>query len=141
MTKTVEHRRLPLAQTALFDLVLDIERYPEFVPGYQKAAILSRQAQRLTVWQEIGMAGLQFRFRTTATFCRPEWVRIHTAQAPFREMTIDWRFQPEPPQACSVWFTLDYALRFGGLPGTHWLFKQMAAKTVDAFVRRARQGR
>lgn len=138
MHSVTQQRHLPLSAEALFDLVLDIERYPEFVPGYHQARIVARQPQQLKVFQELGLAGVHFHFHTTTEFNRPERIRIHTREAPFRTMQIDWRFQALAEDQCAVSFAMQYALRLGiPLPGAGWVFKRMATATVDAFVQRA----
>ena len=43
MPTHAEHRRLPYSDEQLFDLVADVERYPEFLPWCLAARVRSQQ--------------------------------------------------------------------------------------------------
>jgi len=45
MTTHSETRRMPYSARQLFDLVADVERYPEFLPWCQAARIRSRRTR------------------------------------------------------------------------------------------------
>ena len=53
---------LSFAPQQVFDVVADIEKYPEFLPGWISAAIVERQGNTVQVEQELGFAFLNWRF-------------------------------------------------------------------------------
>lgn len=133
-------RVLPYPREAVFDLVADVERYPEFLPGWREARILERRDNQLLVEQELGGMGLSFRFRTSARLDRPDGIRIETREHPFRHLDQAWRFQARPTGGSRVVLDVDYAL--GDLPLRSmlsglfdWGFRQ----TIQAFEKRARE--
>jgi len=84
---------LPHPRPDIFDLVADIERYPEFVPGWQEARILRKADDRRHVEQAVGIRGLVWRFRTEAELERPRRIEIHGAGGPVRRLHQVWRFE------------------------------------------------
>lgn len=104
-------RRLPYPREKVFDLVADVERYPEFLPGWREVRILRREAGELLVEQQLGLRGFTFRFRTTALLERPEQIHIRTRERPFRYLEQYWRFQPADGDWTLASLEADYTLR------------------------------
>ncbi|MDH3640016.1 MAG: type II toxin-antitoxin system RatA family toxin, partial [Gammaproteobacteria bacterium] len=52
---------------------------------------------------------LSGRFNSQATIARPERIHIAATSGPFRQMSIDWSFEPRPG-GCGVRFDLEYEL-------------------------------
>lgn len=85
-------RELPYRPDQMFDLVADVERYPEFVPGYREVRIQGRNGNHLTVEQRVEMGPRTVRFTSVATLERPEHLHIRSTDSPFSELEVDWRF-------------------------------------------------
>ena len=85
----------------MFDLVADIESYPEFLPGWTHARITGHEGDVLTVMQGIELGVLRLDFESHAQLCRPERLQVRSSTGPFRELLIDWHFTPDSPD-CSV---------------------------------------
>lgn len=75
---TVHTKRLHLnyTPTQLFDLVADVERYPQFLPGVAAARISRRKDQTIWVDMTIGTSFLRKRFTTVALLDRPHRIDI-----------------------------------------------------------------
>jgi coenzyme Q-binding protein COQ10 len=52
-----ESHRLPYTAVQMFDFVVNVERYPEFLPGYLWAGIRGRSGDTLYVDQAVGFRG------------------------------------------------------------------------------------
>jgi coenzyme Q-binding protein COQ10 len=131
--------RLPYSSEHVFDLVADIERYPEFVPGYASARILSREGDRLVVEQTIGLSGFRERFVSEAQLERPARIVVRSRGKLLQRLEIDWQFT-DTSDGCEVTLLMNYrfsskALDFALLP----LLDLMAEQTLRAFVRRAHE--
>ena len=126
---------------SLFDLVADIERYPEFMPGYVSARIRSRQGMKLVVDQRLGLAGFQRGFTSVATLERPHRITIRSSQAPFRHLDIDWLFRHRD-RGCEVSIRISYefSIPLLGTFARSWL-EQMPSRILRAFEARAKQRR
>ena len=67
MPTHAERRVLPFSPDQLFDLVADIERYPDFLPWCVGARIKSRQAQTISADLIIGVKLVRERFTSRVT--------------------------------------------------------------------------
>jgi coenzyme Q-binding protein COQ10 len=117
-------RTLPYSCEQLFDLAADVESYPEYLPGWVSARSLERTGNRLRVEQRLGLKLFTLPFITTAVLDRPQQIRIHSDDGPFRLLQIEWCFEPAGPGYCTVSLDFDYRLRSS-------LFEQMAAALFD----------
>lgn len=139
MTELAESGYLPFACERVFALVADIERYPEFVPGYRASRVLGQREDRLQVEQVVGLGGLQFRFRSQAELDPPRAIQVHSADFPFRELAIRWLFEPAGG-GCRVTFRMTYRLLLPGFTRpTGFLLRNAAGETMRAFHDRAWQ--
>lgn len=133
-------RRLPYPREAVFDLVADVESYPEFLPGWREARIIERERDTLHVEQALGAMGLTFRFHTRATLKRPESILIETRDHPFRYLEQSWRFSALDERATLTVLEADYAV--GDVPLRFMLtgfFDLGFKQTLQAFENRARE--
>lgn len=113
----------------VFDLVADVESYPEFLPGWRMARVVERQGNVWTVEQALGGRGFDWRFRTTATLDRPRSIHISSRDHPFRCLDQVWRFEPAGERATHLSLDARYALR-------GWLLQRLGARIIDAGFRR-----
>ena len=55
----------------MFDVVADVARYPEFVPGWLEVRVLREEASELLVEQRLGFGAFSSWVRSRATLRRP----------------------------------------------------------------------
>lgn len=129
---------LPYRREPVFDLVADIERYPEFVPGWAGAQILSREGNRLAVEQTIAVGRFRAHFVSEARLERPEHIVVRSQEGMFKRLEIDWRFI-DARGGCELTLNINYrfASRMLDLVAVP-LFDHMATQILQAFMRRAR---
>jgi len=108
--RQVEHQ-LSWTIRQMFDLVADIERYHEFLPGWSPARISRREGDVLTVMQEINLGILLLEFESRAELQRPERLRVSSSAGPFRQLLLDWRFRPAPGDGCVVSLEVSMEMR------------------------------
>lgn len=132
-----ESHHLPYTIGQMFDLVVNIERYPEFLPGYLCARIRGRGGKTLYVDQMVGIGGIRWRFSSVATTERPVSIIIRSTDSPFRHLEIDWRFTASLTD-CRVAFRLTYELNSRILDAIlgRW-FDAIAERIVSAFLKEA----
>ena len=77
----------------IFDLVADVERYPEFLPLWLDARVY-RHRDETTYFteQEIGLGFLRERFRTKTVMTRPTSIEVSSHDGLFRDFRIFWTF-------------------------------------------------
>ena len=130
---------LPYAPERMFDLVADVERYPEFLAEYRNARIRSRAGDTLYVDQVIGLAFIELRLSAVATLLRPHSIRVRSQHELLGSLEVRWGFEPAAA-GTRVEFRMELmpASRVAaGIAG--YLLAKSAARTLDAFARRARR--
>lgn len=121
----------------MFDLVIDVERYREFMPFTFEAKITGRTADRLLANQTVGIGPATLRFASEARFQRPDWIQIRSATSQFRNFSIDWQFEPAPG-GCRIHVQVDCTPRSAVLEALiePWI-QTFTEGLVAAFERRA----
>jgi ribosome-associated toxin RatA of RatAB toxin-antitoxin module len=130
-----------VAHTAqqMFELINDIESYPQFVPWCSAARIVSRSAEDIVATLAIQRGALQTEFTTRNRLEPHHRVGLELVNGPFREFTGQWLLTPIGSQGCKVELMLRFAFR-NPLKAMvlEPLFQSAANTLVDAFVARAR---
>lgn len=138
-TRYTQSADLPYRPDQMFDLVADVERYPEFLKEYRAVRIRLRAGNILHVDQVIGLAAIELTLSAVATLRRPESIIVRSRQGLLGDMEIRWRFEPSG-MGTQVDFRMELTppSRFAaGLAG--YLMTKSAARTFRAFAERARQ--
>lgn len=124
----------------MFDLINDIEAYPQFMDGCVGATILARGDDWLEARLELSKAGVSQSFVTRNQLQPPHSMSMNLVDGPFKYLRGVWRFTPLGEQACKVTFELEFELQnrlFGMAVGK--LFESVSNKQVDALCARAKQ--
>lgn len=133
-------RCLPYTQKQLFDLVADVERYPEFVPWWVAATIWKRQDNVYYTRQILGMPLLRQELQSKTTLNRPDHININATDRPFKTFDMDWHFMPLADGGTLVRLDVHFAfrsLRYEMLGSI--ISGESIRRLVDAFEGRARQ--
>ncbi len=137
-------RRVPYSPEQMFDLVADIERYPEFLPLCDGLTLRSRkeEAERtiLVATMTAGYQAIREHF-TTRVELMPQHnkVLVEYIDGPFRRLENRWTFKPVTGGGCEVDFFIDYELKsfmLGVLVGA--VFERAFRRFSEAFEVRAR---
>jgi coenzyme Q-binding protein COQ10 len=136
-------RRLPHSASQMFDLVADVERYPEFVPFCERLTVRGRRAEGekelLVVDMAVGYKLIRESFTSKVTLDRPAFaIRADYLEGPFRHMENSWHFVPLSERECEVSFCIIYEFRSHALAVlTSALFDRVFRAFADAFQARA----
>jgi len=95
----------------MFDIVMDIESYPLFLPWVAGATILSRQSGELSAELEADLAGSHHTFRTVDRFVSNKLVEIRLQEGPFRFLESIWTFETLADDRCRVHFSIEFEFR------------------------------
>lgn len=137
MPTHAERRVLPYTQAQLFDLVADVEKYPEFLPWCLASRIRRRDGDLVVADLIIGFRMFRERFTSEVTLTRPERIDVAYTEGPLKYLNNHWIFEPHP-DGCVVDFRVDFEFRsrvLQGLIGT--LFGEAVRRMVRAFETRA----
>ena len=140
MPRHQETRFLPYSATQMFDLVADIEHYPEFLPWCKGACILSRDSGNVTAALVIGYKLFQEKFTSEVTLDRPRAITVHYRSGPLSHLSNIWEFAPKGKKGCEITFHVDFDFRSPLLRAAMGMFFDKAlTKMVAAFEERAKQ--
>lgn len=137
-----EIRRLPYSAQQMYDLVADVERYPEFLPWTAAARVRSVAdfGDHQVMHADLVISFKVFRERFgSRVVLWPDERRIETTylEGPFRHMMSRWIFR-EADAGCEVDFHVDFEFRSRILQTTATIFFNDAMqRVVRAFERRA----
>jgi coenzyme Q-binding protein COQ10 len=137
-------RRIHNRWTDLYGLVLDVERYPAFVPGCRAVKVYSRAdapaghsmiVSRMTA----GVAGFDVSYANrTIGDAAARRIEVAALDGPLRRLDVLWTFEPDGQEWTNVRFCVDYAFNSAILSAlASSAFDAMFGKIVAAFERRA----
>lgn len=133
-----ETRLLSCSARQMFDVVMDIDAYPEFLPWVAHAQVLSRSDGELTAELVADLAGIQHSFRTIDRFVANKLVEIRLLEGPFRFLQSVWTFEPVDSDLCRVHFSIEFEFRSMMLDMVASpVFSTACKSMVHAFERRA----
>ncbi len=146
MPRFSSKRRVRHSAPQMFDLVADVERYPEFVPLCQ--ALKIRQRTPRDDGTEIVVADMTVSFKlvretftSKVTLDRPNLrILVEYLRGPFSNLENRWTFEPKSESECDVGFFLNYEFKsrmLAILMGS--MFDAAFSRFAAAFEKRADQ--
>ncbi len=132
-----EQRFLPYTPEQMFDMVADVERYPEFLPWCVGARVKTRDGDVITADMMIGFRMIRERFTSQATFDRPGRIDVEYKDGPFKYLTNRWGFMAGEG-GCVIDFYIDFEIRSRILRTIlEPLFGEAVRRMISAFEIRA----
>src|SRR6267154_6834470 len=137
-------RRVPHSAAEMFDLVADVERYPEFVPLCKSLKIRQRTAKPdgteiLIADMTVSFKLVREAFTSRVTLERANLkIMVEYLQGPFSNLENRWSFEPKSDGVCDVGFFLAYEFKsrmLAMLMGT--MFDTAFQRFAAAFEKRA----
>lgn len=117
---------VPYSAEQMYQLVNDVQSYPQFLPGCVGSRVLESSPAQMTAAVDVSKAGISKTFTTRNQLTRNQ--------------SGGWKFTPLSPEACRIEFQLDFEftnklieLAFGRI------FKELASNMVQAFTVRAKE--
>lgn len=138
-------RRVRHAASQMFDLVADVERYPEFVPLCQSLRVRKRIKEDgkeiIVADMTVAYKLVRETFTSRVTLDRSNLqILVEYLEGPFRRLSNTWSFRSVENHVCDVKFFIAYEFRsrtLGLLMGA--MFDAAFRRFAAAFERRADQ--
>jgi len=139
-------RRVRHSAADMFDLVADVERYPEFVPFCRRLKVRERVPEPEGVEVLVADMTIDYKivretFTSRVTLDRPNLqILVEYLEGPFSKLENRWTFHAVGERACEVEFFITYEFKsrtLGMLIGT--MFDMAFRRLAAAFERRADQ--
>ncbi len=104
-------RLLACPAAHIFNVVMDIPAYPEFLPWVADARVLTRTDDELTAELVADFKGLHQAFKTVDRFVPGKLVEIRLLEGPFRFLESVWSFEETGATSCRVHFSIEFEFR------------------------------
>ena len=138
MPKHFQKRKVPYTEEQIFNLVADIDKYPEFLPWCVGARIRSADDELIVADLMIGYKLLRERFTSRVTLDRAKWkIETEFTDGPFKFLRNQWEFK-SCPEGCQIVFLVEFEFRSTVLQKlVSVLFNEVVLRMVSAFEKRA----
>jgi coenzyme Q-binding protein COQ10 len=110
-------RRVRHSAQEMFDLVAEVERYPEFVPMCQALKVRQRTpkpdgCEVIVADMTVAYKMVRESFTSRVTLDRPNLkILVEYLQGPFSKLENRWTFEARSDDACDVGFFIAYEFR------------------------------
>ncbi len=138
MPTHAEKRHLPYSDRQMFELVANIECYPEFLPWCVGTRIKTRDEEMIVADMVIGYKMFREKFTSRVKLSIPDRIDVIYEDGPFRYLNNHWIFLPQEDGSCVVDFYVDFEFRSKLLQKMIGVVFNEAVKImVHAFEKRA----
>ena len=138
MPTHAEKRLLPYTPENLYDLVSDVEKYPEFLPWCIALRIRRREIRMINADMIIGFKVFREKFTTCVTLNPPHRIDVEYLDGPFKYLNNHWIFNPIDGGACEIDFYVDFEFKSILLQkAIGAVFNEAVQKMINAFETRA----
>ena len=128
----------PYTAAELYALVMDVERYPEFIPWCRAARVLERDEQSFLAELVISFKHIRESYVSRVCGREEEYsIEVIMERGPFHHLTNHWRFIPTAT-GCLIDFNIAFSFKHAMLEKLIGaLFSRATQKMVEAFMSRA----
>ena len=132
---------VPYSAEQMYQLVNDVQSYPQFLPGCTGSRILESTPGQMTAAVDVSKAGISKTFTTRNQLTSNQSILMNLVDGPFKKLIGGWKFTPLSQEACRIEFHLDFEftnklieLAFGRV------FKELAAEYGPGFYGSCERG-
>jgi coenzyme Q-binding protein COQ10 len=124
-----EHRQLPYSAEQIFDLVADVERYPEFLPWVVATRVRENSDTEMLADMVVGFKSLREKFTSRVAKERPTRIVVHYVDGPMRNLDNSWSITSLGDASCEVDFRVEFTFKSR-------VFEALAGQYVDRAFRK-----
>lgn len=138
MRKVKRSALVPHSAKEMFELVDDVEAYPEFLPWCNDAQVQTRTDDTVVATLELHRGSVSKHFTTRNTRRPYEAIDMALIDGPFRHLDGGWRFRDISGEGCEVSLELEFEFDNRVVDMVFGRFFEDTLKAlVDAFTGRA----
>lgn len=139
-----EKQTLPFSHQKLFDLVMNIEDYPQFLPWCKGARILKRTNDHLEATLKVGYTPFEESFTSKVTWGQTSpkslWIKTSAIKGPIDKLDALWTFKEigNHTGQCELNYEMTYHAPSGLMNMVmDKVFQTIAQSMIHAFRKRA----
>lgn len=135
MKKITRSALLEVPVELAYQVVVDVEAYPDFLPGCERVEVLKRTDTGVEVKVTVSGAGIKQKF-VTVNRHDPNMITMSLKKGPFKALEGAWHFTQIGDRGCRV--EVDLEFEADGMLATLFtpIADVVANKLVDAFCER-----
>ena len=130
---------LPYQPEQLFDMVLDINAYKDFLPWCRRSEIIDHIPEKNVLYASVTAGYLVYSemYVSKVTYEKPRKIHAEYVEGPFKTLYTSWTFE-EHPKGCELQFEVHFEFSASVLNAlASHVLDQISTRMVEAFVRRA----
>ena len=140
MHRYSQEKVLTYTSKQLFNIIIDVEKYPEYLPWCKGAEIVKKNDKyNFDAKLIVGYRSINETYTSKVTSRYLTQIDSNAIEGPFSYLESSWKFKDINNKKCKVKFFIDYEFKsfiLGKLMGS--LFKKASEKMFYAFETRAR---
>lgn len=139
MPKHSEKIALPYSSAQMFDLVADVEKYPQFLPWCLNARITRRDGNFFWADLTVGYKFVRERFSSRVELQENKIITVKYLNGPMQNLSNRWSFEENDKGGCDVDFFIDFEFKnpiFKRIAGA--FFEKAISRMSAAFRARAK---
>lgn len=131
---------MPYTAEAMYQLVADVETYPEFLPWCRSAKVRQNDGQEVQASLEMARGPVRKWFTTRNRLYHGEAIHMSLVDGPFKHLQGEWRFTPLGDDGSKIELHLEFDFSSALLKATVGpVFNHIAESMVAAFCKRAHE--
>lgn len=140
MTTRLHTHSLPYTPEQLYDLVADIEKYPEFLPWCGAVRILSQSETELLADLSVGYKFFRETFRSRVHLTPKTRIDVEYINGPFHYLNNHWVFKKRADSGTDIDFFIDFEFKSKLFQSaTQMVFETAFERMLSAFEARAKK--
>ena len=144
MPSLTQTKTLPYSAELIYQLVIDIEKYPEFLPWCKQAKIVRKISDNnLEADLLINFKSFFEKYRSDVKYKKDSqglyFIDVTAIEGPFKNLTNKWKISPLENGNCEVSFFIEFefnSIILSKMIGT--IFAKATEKMMSAFEERAK---
>ena len=131
---------VPFSADQMYELVNDVESYPEFLSWCRSSKIHERSPHHMKASITLVKGRIKQSFTTENTMQPGRRIDVSLVEGPFKQLTGFWEFEPEGVDSCRVSVMMQFEFRNRLLKlALEAVFNQITGTLIENFTERARQ--
>jgi coenzyme Q-binding protein COQ10 len=139
MPTHAEKKTLPYTAEQLYQLVVEVEKYPQFLPWCIASRITKKEGDTFYADLIIGYKMVREKFSSRVTALKPDHIHVEYLEGPMKYLSNHWRFiENDNGKSCTIDFYVEFEFKNPILQNLiSTFFEKAVTKMVGAFEMRA----
>lgn len=135
-----EKIKVPFSSMQMYNLICDVESYPEFIPWIEDAAVYQKINNNFNADLKIGFNHFKLSYSSAVTCVPYESITVQSTNGPLQNLENRWKFTDISDTECEIDFLISFQFKsflFQGMMDN--ALHSAITKITDAFQKRAKQ--